>query len=88
MSKMKVLENRVRRTAERLGFEVSKSRATGLWSLYYERTQREQADLNLEDVCQHLEDELYQRKEEAEIVAQRLVEEAPERFPLLFGEED
>lgn len=97
MSKAKIMENRMRRTADRLGFSVSKSRATGLWSIFdlqgrWSGDLPDQEEVSVEEVAQHLEEAL---ELEAELLARRaedekrfFLDEARGRFPLLFGEDD
>ena len=93
MTTLKVLENRMRRTAARLGLELSKSRVAGLWSLcdrdHADRSFDHQVDkegLTMDEVAGVLEDVL---AVEAERAAQREVEfvhTARSRYPRLFGE--
>ena len=100
----KVVENRIRRTAERLGFSVSKSRNTGLWSISDTRSQFRPGgaekiesriaqpikDVPLEEIAEVLERTLEQvaaERAKQEREAERLLREAPTRFPRLFGED-
>ena len=97
MSTAKVMENRLRRTADRLGYFVSKSRITGLWTIrddegrFFSGSLHEE-DVTVEEVADHLEAAL---EAEAEARAARekdeerfFLKEAVSRFPRLFGGED
>ncbi len=86
MTDLKTLENRVRRTAKRLGYEkVRKSRRTGLWYLYHTHGAWEGKDLTLDDVCQLLEADLDAEKQRTEDAAEDLILTGAERYPLLLG---
>ena len=96
MSNEKVMENRMRRTADRLGYSVSKSRVTGLWHLRDEELRFFTGEVNLEGVsvekvAEHLEDALQaeaEQREEREQAEERFfLEKARSKYPRLFGEE-
>ncbi len=79
MSKEKVVENRIRRTAERLGFSVSKSRNTGLWSISDTRSQfRSEGAEKIESrIAQPIKD--VSLEEIAEVLERTLEQAAAER---------
>lgn len=89
----KVMENRLRRTADRLGFSVSKSRVTGLWRVVDEEcrffTGADLENATVEKVAELLEEAL--RMEAAEVAKRQEAderffrEEARSKYPLLFG---
>ena len=98
MSNAKVMENRLRRTADRLGYFVSKSRLTGLWSIrddearFFTGPQLDLHDVTVDEVAEHLEAALTvedeQRVEREKAEATFFEEEARTRFPRLFGGAD
>ncbi|MDE0356572.1 MAG: hypothetical protein OXN92_02370 [Gammaproteobacteria bacterium] len=96
MSKAKVMENRMRRTADRLGFSLSKSRVTGLWSLIDDDGRffmnGDLREVSVQEVADQLEDALdmesKQKMAREEEEARFFLDDGPAKYPLLFGEDN
>ena len=85
MSDVKVMENRIRRTADRMGLEIRKSRASGLWSLDGTGYPNDLDDMTLREVCDFLEATLERFASEREEFESELAENGAETYPLLLG---